>query len=361
MNKRNNGVFRVLIPAIVATFLIFGSVTGASAATSFKGKVITIVVPSSPGGGTDTLARLIAIHVPKFLPGNPAIVVRNMDAAGGLTAANYVYAAKPNGLTLLATSAKTILAQIFDIKGKKFILENMFPLYASPQGMVYWAKKSVVQAPKDVMNGKMLYGGDAVTTGTSFCFVWAKKMLGFKTEKMVVGYGGTGDMHLEFLSGEINATGGAAMMYYATMKPYIEKGDAIGIFQTGVHDEDGRIVREVPDIPTVPELYEIVHGKKAKGTDMDVYNLLVGMRSYGKTLVLPPETPEEIRNIYMDAVGKMVKDDNFLKSAEKLNPGSPHYYGQKLPIAFKKSMVIDRQKIKVMMKYLTDEYKVVFD
>jgi tripartite-type tricarboxylate transporter receptor subunit TctC len=359
--KKRSGLFsRVLIAIVAASFLISGLLTDTSAATDFKGKVITVVVPTAPGGGTDTFARLIALHLPRFIPGNPAVIVRNMEAAGGMTAANYVYAAKPNGLTLLATSNRTVLAQAFDLKGRKFKLENMVPIYASPQGMVFWSKKAVVKEPKDVMNGRIIYGGDSVVT-SSTPFAWGKKLIGFKTEKVIVGYAGAGDAHLAFLSGEVNTAGGGAMVYNTTLKPYIDKGEVVGIFQTGINDENGNIVREVPDVPTVPELYEMIHGNKPTGTDMDVYRLLVSIRSYAKTLALPPETPEEIQNTYMDAVGKMVKDDKFLAMAERSNPGSLHYSGNKLLIAFRKSISVDPKVIKIMKQYLTDEYKVVFD
>ena len=44
---------------------------------SFKGKTITMLTGDDPGGGTDVAGRLIALHLRKYLPGEPAIVVQN--------------------------------------------------------------------------------------------------------------------------------------------------------------------------------------------------------------------------------------------------------------------------------------------
>src|SRR3989442_13380511 len=58
----------------------------------FAGKTITITCEYPPGGGVDAGARLIAQHLPKFIPGTPAVIVQSMPGAGGLVAANHLYA-----------------------------------------------------------------------------------------------------------------------------------------------------------------------------------------------------------------------------------------------------------------------------
>ncbi len=57
----------------------------------YAGKTITLLISSSPGGGYDGYARLLARHMGRHIPGNPIIVPKNMPGAGGLTLANYVY------------------------------------------------------------------------------------------------------------------------------------------------------------------------------------------------------------------------------------------------------------------------------
>ena len=75
--------------------------TPASAQDSFyKGKTVTFLVGAPPGGGFDTMTRIVARHFGRHLPGNPIVVVQNMTGAGTLIAANHLYnRSKPDGLT----------------------------------------------------------------------------------------------------------------------------------------------------------------------------------------------------------------------------------------------------------------------
>ena len=58
----------------------------------YKAKGLTIYVGSDPGGGYDTYGRLVARQIARFMPGNPAIVVKNMTGASGMRLANFMYA-----------------------------------------------------------------------------------------------------------------------------------------------------------------------------------------------------------------------------------------------------------------------------
>src|SRR5688500_6831588 len=59
-------------------------------ANFYRGKTVTIIVGFSPGGGFDTTARILGRHLGNHIPGNPAIIVENMDGAGSLIAANHI-------------------------------------------------------------------------------------------------------------------------------------------------------------------------------------------------------------------------------------------------------------------------------
>src|SRR5438067_13475403 len=73
----------------------------ASAQESFRGKTISMIVGTAPGGGTDTTGRLLAPFLTRYLPGNPPVVVHNIPGADGIVALNYfVQQIKPDGLTI---------------------------------------------------------------------------------------------------------------------------------------------------------------------------------------------------------------------------------------------------------------------
>jgi len=67
----------------------------------FAGKAINIIAGLPPGGGVDGEMRVLAHYLAKYIPGQPVIVPRNMQGAGGIILANHLYnVAAPDGLTL---------------------------------------------------------------------------------------------------------------------------------------------------------------------------------------------------------------------------------------------------------------------
>src|SRR4051812_21344991 len=56
----------------------------------YRGKTISMVIATSPGGDYDLRARMLARHMGRHIPGEPTIVPRNMPGAVGLQAANWV-------------------------------------------------------------------------------------------------------------------------------------------------------------------------------------------------------------------------------------------------------------------------------
>src|SRR5712691_2876465 len=73
----------------------------APAADFYQGKTLTLIVGYAPGGGVDTTARVVARHLVRFIPGQPSVVVQNMEGAAGIVAVNYLdRRAAPDGLTL---------------------------------------------------------------------------------------------------------------------------------------------------------------------------------------------------------------------------------------------------------------------
>ena len=76
----------------------------------YRGKTLTIVIGSSPGGGYDAYGRLVGRHIGQYIPGKPSIVPSNMNGAGGNTASNYVFSiAAKDGTVIGASSPGSLL------------------------------------------------------------------------------------------------------------------------------------------------------------------------------------------------------------------------------------------------------------
>src|SRR6516165_2199343 len=80
-----------------------------SAAQFYKGKQITVIVGSSAGGGYDIYARLLSRHMPKHIPGNPAMVVTNMTGAGSNAAAAHLFNVAPRDGTVIGALQNGVL------------------------------------------------------------------------------------------------------------------------------------------------------------------------------------------------------------------------------------------------------------
>ncbi|MDZ5461082.1 Bug family tripartite tricarboxylate transporter substrate binding protein [Azohydromonas lata] len=93
------------VKACMAMLLAAGAGV-AAAQGEWPGKPVTVVVPSSPGGGTDTYGRLLAQQLTEQL--KQSFVVDNKPGASGAIGATFVAKAPPDGYTLLVASNSSL-------------------------------------------------------------------------------------------------------------------------------------------------------------------------------------------------------------------------------------------------------------
>ena len=87
----------------------------------YRGKTIRIVIGSGAGGTYDIYSRLIAKHMPRFIPGHPTLLVQPRPGAGGLIAANAVYNSEPKDGTVIGSFGETfVLRQAMGAPGIQF-------------------------------------------------------------------------------------------------------------------------------------------------------------------------------------------------------------------------------------------------
>src|SRR5262249_60281141 len=87
-----------LLGGLAIVSLAAQSALAQSVEAFYRGKALNMIVGGSPGGGFDTLARAIARHMGRHIPGTPTIIVRNMPGAGGTQALDHLYnAAEKDG------------------------------------------------------------------------------------------------------------------------------------------------------------------------------------------------------------------------------------------------------------------------
>src|SRR4051812_19705538 len=110
--------------AVVAGGLAVGAASAQSGADFYKGKTVTYIVSTAPGGGYDLYGRLVADYMQKYLPGS-TFVVKNIPGAGHLIGANTIYASKADGLTIGTFNTGLIYNQLIQREGVRFDLTKM--------------------------------------------------------------------------------------------------------------------------------------------------------------------------------------------------------------------------------------------
>lgn len=147
-------------PAAKTTLPAAPASTLPTTTASFAGKTITLVVPSAAGGATDLAGRLYARFLPKYLPGNPVIVVRNLPAGEGTVAVNSFYlSAKPDGLTILIGVSKASLGQLMGSTEAKYDFMKMPVLIAVANGIGYYMRPGIVNRPEELLKAKGIIFG----------------------------------------------------------------------------------------------------------------------------------------------------------------------------------------------------------
>src|SRR5574340_554299 len=110
----------------------------APAAGFYKGKIIDLVLPHGPGGGTDTYARMLGPYIERYT--GATVVIKNMPGAGGIYSMNYLYTSKPNGLTIgMMDVTSMILSQLMKEEGVRYDFKKLNWL-----GRIAWSKRVIL-------------------------------------------------------------------------------------------------------------------------------------------------------------------------------------------------------------------------
>jgi tripartite-type tricarboxylate transporter receptor subunit TctC len=235
----------------------------------FSGQRVDVIVPFAPGGGSDVYARSIAPYLQKHLPGNPNVVIRNVPGGGAIVGANQFQArAKPDGLHAIVSGVSNLSSALFERSKIQFQIDKWEPVLLSPQGAVVYAASSLgVKGPQDIArlrDQKLLFGG-ANAAGADARAVISFALLGFKPT--YVWGSARGPVRLAFERGEFNLNYDTAPAFIRNGTELVKAGKATPLYSLGIFDASGNVIRDpnFPDIPSFPEVYQLVHGKPPSG------------------------------------------------------------------------------------------------
>ena len=309
--KRTSTVF------LLCFFLFYGYSRHVAAQDDrfYSGKSIRVVVGFTPGGFYDRWTRLLARYVPKYVPGNPEMVVQNMPGAGGMIAANHVYSvAKPDGLTIGMLSYGMYLDQLVGRKEVQYDVRK-FNWLGSPERsevLFYMRTDAPYKSLEDIRRaGTPPKCGSTGTAGTDYILArLLEDTLGLKINT-VLGYPGGSEIDLAVEKGEVQCRALTAAPFFGR-EPFItwRKKNFVRVILFGGQKRDERI----PDTPTI---YEIFDKEKTSEESRRVADVILRGGDFGRPWVTPPGTPKERVKLLRDAYAKTMADPQLLEEAKK--------------------------------------------
>jgi tripartite-type tricarboxylate transporter receptor subunit TctC len=280
----------------------------------YKGRQVTMVVGTSPGGINDISARFVARHLGEYIPGKPAIVVENQPGAGGITSANRLANVFPRDGSVIAKLERAV--PLLAIQGDPNVHFDPLKLtwlgslssYAQDAYLMLIMATNPIQSVDEIkQTGKSVtLGGDNAASSNVIFATIAKEVLGLNV-KIVSGYTGAAPLFLAMQRGEID-------------------GQVVGFssVRTGQRDlwthhafralmQFGRSTR-LADFSDIPTGHELTKDPQALAL-LDFADLQF---SISLPFAAPPGVPADRTKALQTAFMQMCADPAVLSEAQKL-------------------------------------------
>ena len=273
----------------------------------YKGKNLTLIVSSTPGGGYDTITRIVGQHLSRHMPGQPNIVVQNMPGAGGVVAANTMYTVtERTGLSVGIMQVTVPFEPLIGNKNAKFD-PTKFGWVGSPNaesGVVIIWHTAPALTLKDLQEKEINMGVESMTSSPAVYSRALNMTLGLKM-RIVSGYLGSSSVMLAMEKGEVHAF---ANFYNSMMSV---KGDWV---------RDKKVVTPVRWGPKVgnsgTDVYaeDIIKDPKLLAIQKAVSATL----ALGRPFMTPPGVPAERLAVLQKAFADTFNDPAFVADAKKI-------------------------------------------
>lgn len=277
----------------------------------YQGKTIGIVVGNDAGSGYDAYARLLARHMPKHIPGKPAIIIQNMPGAASMTAALYLYAVAPKDGTVFGILFPGALVEPLTGDPAKYRYDPTKLAYIgtadSGTRLCFTSASSKVRTFADARTTKAVMA--ATQQGSSsWDYPHFLNALGGAKFEVVTGYKGPGDMLLAMERGEAEGVCGLDVSTVRTLRP-----DWFGASKVNFLVQAG--LEPKPDLTQlgIPSIWDFITGENRK-----VAELIVSQQVFGRPFLAPPGVPEPQLKMLRAAFMAAWTDPELVAEAKKM-------------------------------------------
>ncbi len=296
--------FAAIIVALAA--LHIPAANAQSPAEFYRGKSIDLEIGYSVGGGYDLYAQLVARYLGGHIPGNPTVVAKNMEGAGSLRLANYLYAAAPrDGTVIGAISRGAAFDPLLNQPGAQFDASK-FSWIGSANNEVSVCvalQTSGIASFDDVLTKPLTIGSTGVGDDTYQFPAVMNAVLGTKF-KMVTGYPGGNDISLALERGEVQGRcGWSWSSIVATRMNWVTSKKIVVLVQMSLSKH--------PDLPEVPLVMDLAKTAEQR----QIFKLIFARQVMGRPFVAPPGVPADRLAALRQAFDETMQDKAFLADA----------------------------------------------
>jgi hypothetical protein len=282
----------------------------------FRGKTVTLIIGSAPGGGTDSSGRLIAQYLVRYLPGEPGLIIRNMPGAEGITALNYFVTQVPaDGLTIAMGSSSLADPLEYRKPVSRFDPRTFQIIGGVGRGGTELIINKEAERRLYDKSAPPLSMGSLVGVPRSGMQMtaWGIGFLGWNA-RWVVGYRGTAELFLALDRGELDMTASGNVFQFAKL---LDSGRFKILAQSGTLVNGA--YRPRPDLPDAPVISTLLEGKIANPLQRQAFDYWRGMATIDKWMTLPPNTPAPYVAVYREAFAKLMRNKEFVENGKKIS------------------------------------------
>jgi hypothetical protein len=266
---------------------------------------------------------------------------------------------------VLVSTATTVVPWVLGRSEVTYDFDRLTPILANGTGgVIYGRTESGIKSPADLINRSdpLTFGGISAT-GLDLTTLVVFDLLDANVES-IFGFEGRGPVNLALQRGEVDLDYQTTSAYGSAVEGLVKDGDAVPLMSFGQLDDGGNVVRDTnfPDIPTVAEVYQTLHGKAPSGEKFEAYKTLLGLTyTYQKAMWVPHDTPPEAVKLLRDSAAELAASPEFVESAEKVLGGYPLLAGEQLDELIGEAYTVDDNVRHYVVDLLETKYQIKLD
>jgi len=290
-----------------AAFLMAASAP-VSAQPFYENRTVTIIVGFGPGGGYDTMARVLARHMGSHMPGKPNFVVMNMSGASGLKSVNHLFSVAPRDGSIFGTfHSATPLQEALRSKAVRFKSVELSWVGSLSESVNVLAVTDAagVRTLEEAKSRQVIMG--AVGSGGGIMGAYPRLMNALLQTrfKIVAGYRGSNDVFLAMEREEVHGATTAWASWKIARPTWVRDGKVVPLVQIGS--------KKNADLPDTPLLLDLVKNEDQRR----MVHLLSGNMQIERPFAGPPAIPQARLALLRRAFNATVRNTAFLADAKQ--------------------------------------------